>query len=258
MGPGFDSLGVGGLAIFFRSEPSREWMRHLQKLERVLGVRFRRPSLLNQALVHRSYRQGAKPGTVKGDNETLEFLGDAVLGLIISEELYRLYPVAEVGELAKVKSQVVSRATLGRIAVELKLDQWILLGPGEAQRGEARRPSVIGSALEAVLGAIFIDRGLAPAAKLIRRLFRQDIEEVETGEAATDYKSLLQEYVLRYFKSSPNYRTTGESGPGHRRRFHVSVAWGGRIYGQGSGPSKKEASQEAARAALEHVLAPLP
>jgi len=224
----------------------------------VLGVRFRRPSLLNRSLVHRSYMQTAKPGSVKGDNETLEFLGDAVLGLVISEELYRLYPVAEVGDLAKIKSQVVSRATLGDIALEMGLDQWILLGQGEAMRGEGRRPSVIGSALEAVLGAIFIDQGLAPAVRLIRKLFRQQIEAVETGQLAADYKSLLQEYVLRYFKASPEYRMTGETGPGHKRRFHVSVAWGGRVYGQGDGASKKAASQEAARSALEHVLAPVP
>ncbi len=224
----------------------------------MLGVRFRRPSLLNRSLVHRSYMQTAKPGSVKGDNETLEFLGDAVLGLVISEELYRLYPVAEVGDLAKIKSQVVSRATLGDIALEMGLDQWILLGQGEAMRGEGRRPSVIGSALEAVLGAIFIDQGLAPAVRLIRKLFRQQIEAVETGQLAADYKSLLQEYVLRYFKASPEYRMTGETGPGHKRRFHVSVAWGGRVYGQGDGASKKAASQEAARSALEHVLAPVP
>lgn len=237
---------------------SRERLPHLRRLEKVLGVRFRHPGLLNQSLVHRSYMQTAKPGTVKGDNETLEFLGDAVLGLVISEELFRLYPLAEVGDLAKIKSQVVSRATLGDLAVELNLDEWILLGQGETMRGEGRRPSVIGSTLEAVLGAIFIDRGMAPAAKLIKRLFRQQIEAVETGQMATDYKSLLQEYVLRYFKSSPEYRTTGESGPGHRRRFHVSVGWKGRTYGQGSGPSKKTASQDAAKAALEHVLAPVP
>ena len=244
--------------IFFRSELNKERQQHLRKLEKLLGVRFHRMSLLNRALVHRSYRQSAKPRSVKGDNETLEFLGDAVLGLVISEELFRLYPVAEVGELAKIKSQVVSRATLGEVAVELKLDEWILLGQGEMMRGEARRPSVIGSVLEAVLGAIFIDRGLIPAAKLIKRLFRAQIEAVETGQMATDYKSLLQEYVLRYFKAGPEYRTTGESGPGHRRRFHVAVGWRGRIYGQGSGPSKKAASQDAAKMALEHVLAPIP
>lgn len=223
----------------------------------MLGVSFRHPSLLNQALVHRSYLQAAKPGTVKGDNETLEFLGDSVLGLVISEELYRMYPVSQVGDLAKIKAQVVSRATLGDVAAALRLDEWILLGPGEAMRGEGRRPSVIGSALEAVLGALYLDRGLGPTTRFIKRLFREQIEGVETGQMSVDYKSLLQEYVLRYFKASPEYRVLSESGPGHHRRFLVSAGWRGRVYGQGGGPSKKAASQEAARLALEHVLAPL-
>lgn len=231
-------------------------MKALRRLERVLGLRVSRLSLLNQSLVHRSHLQTAKPGSVKGDNETLEFLGDAVLGLVISEELYRLYPVAEVGELAKIKAQVVSRATLGEIASALGLDQWILLGPGEAAHGEGRRSSVIGSALEAVLGAIYLDRGLAPTSRLIRRLFHEQIRAVETGDLAADYKSLLQEYALRYFKATPEYRVVGESGPGHRRRFQVTVGWRGKMYGQGTGLSKKTASQDAARVALEHLLAP--
>ena len=181
-----------------------------------------------------------------------------MLGLVISEELFRLYPSAQVGELAKIKAQVVSRATLGEIATDFRLNEWILLGPGEMARGEGHRPSVIGSTLEAVLGAIFLDRGLEAAARLIRRLFRDPIASVETGETAADYKSLLQEYVLRYFKATPAYRIIGESGPGHRRRFHVTAGWKGKVYGEGGGPSKKAASQEAARIALEHVLAPLP
>jgi len=233
-------------------------LKELHSLERVLGVRFRRIALLNQALVHCSYMQTASSRSVKGDNETLEFLGDAILGLVISEELFRRYPVSSVGDLAKVKAQVVSRATLGEVATTLRLDRWILLGPGEAARGEGQRPTLIGSTLEAVLGAVYLDRGLDPAARLIRRLFQDQIEAVETGELSTDYKSLLQEYALRYFKVTPEYRVVGESGPGHRRRFHVTVGWRGKVYGQGAGPSKKAASQEAARVALEHLLAPKP
>ena len=224
----------------------------------MLGVHFRKLALLHQSLIHRSYRQGQKEEPAAGDNETLEFLGDSVIGLLVAEELYRLYPDAEVGELAKVKSQVVSRATLGEIALKMNLDRWLLVGQGEISRGEAKRPSVIGSALEAVVGAIFLDRGLLPATKLVKRLLRDQITDVEAGTTSTDYKSLLQEYVLRYFKASPSYHLVGESGPGHGRRFVVSVGWGGKVYGQGSGSSKKLASQEAAKAALEHVLAPLP
>ena len=188
----------------------------------------------------------------------MEFLGDAVLGLIISEELYRRYPFSQVGDLAKIKAQIVSRATLGEIAESLQLDQWILLGHGETARGEGRRSSISGSALEAVIGAFFLDRGLAPTARIIQRLFLDRIEAVEAGELAADYKSLLQEYVLRYFKSIPEYQVIGESGPGHQRLFQVSVGWHGKIYGEGSGPSKKLASQEAARHALDHLLGPKP
>lgn len=245
--------------IFFRSsELGRERLEQLRRLERVLGVRFRRPALLHQALIHRSYNQAAKPGSPKIDNETMEFFGDSVLGLVISEDLYRLYSDSDVGELAKIKAQVVSRATLGEIALSMRLDQWILMGQGEMMRAEGRRPSVIGSALEAVIAAVYLDRGLPASAKLIKKLFRQQIEQVETGESSADYKSLLQEYVLRYFKASPDYRMMGESGPGHKRKFQVSVGWKGKIYGHGSGLNKKAASQEAARVALEHVLSPIP
>ncbi|MBI3317716.1 MAG: ribonuclease III [Candidatus Omnitrophica bacterium] len=244
--------------IFFRSGIPPERTRQLHRLERLLGVRFRHLRLLNQALTHRSYTSSGSGRESAHDNETLEFLGDAVLGLVISEDLYRLYPVSEVGELAKVKSQVVSRTTMAEIAQKMELDRWILVGPGEEARGEGRRPSVIGSALEAVLGALYLDRGLLPAKQLVRKLFRHQVEAVETGELAADYKSLLQEYALRYFKATPEYRVVGETGPGHRRRFHVCVGWRGRQYGEGMGLSKKSASQEAARVALEHLLAPVP
>ena len=172
--------------ILFRSSLDPKRTKELHRLQRVLGIRFRRLTLLNRSLVHRSYLSGAAPASVKGDNETLEFLGDAVLGLIISEELYRLYPLSEVGELAKVKAQVVSRATLAEIAQQIELDQWILLGLGETMRGEGRRSSVIGSALEAVLGAVYLDRGLAPTARLIQKLFHHQMQAGETGEPSDD------------------------------------------------------------------------
>ena len=215
--------------------------------------------LLHQSLIHRSLSQASsRDEPPVQDNETLEFLGDAVLGLVVSEELFRHHPVSQVGDLAKIKAQVVSRATLAEVAKSLELDRWILLGSAETQRGEGQRSSVIGSALEAVFGALFLDRGLGPTAKLIQRLFQHKIRGVETGQLATDYKSLLQEYANRYFRAAPDYRLIGEAGPGHRRRFQVSVGWRGKIYGHGSGPNKKQASQEAARAALEHLLTPGP
>ncbi|MBI1953233.1 MAG: ribonuclease III [Candidatus Omnitrophica bacterium] len=247
------------MRLFFRGQPPRERTKELHQLEKALGVRFRDLSLLNHALVHSSHFSSVKPGTIPGDNETLEFLGDAVVGLVISDELYKRSPVsAAVGDLAKVKSHVVSRASLGKIAQEMGLDRWILLGPGEKARGEAQRPSVIGSALEAVLGAVYVDRGFKEASRLIHRLFHQMVEESASGESDADYKSLLQEYTLRYFRVTPDYRVVAESGPGHRRRFQVTVGWRGKVYGQGSGPNKKAASQDAAQVALNHLLSPRP
>ncbi len=246
------------MKFFFRPGVEPQRVKALRQLEKVLGVRFRKPSLLNQALVHRSYQPPLKGGNVPGDNETLEFLGDAVLGLVICEELFKRSPVSQVGELAKVKAQVVSRTSLGEIAKGIHLDRWILLGRGEMARGEGQRTSVIGSALEAVLGAVFLDRGLPTAARLIQRLFRHLVEESASGEAGIDYKSLLQEYTLRYFRVTPEYRVVSETGPGHRRRFQVTVGWRGRVYGHGSGLNKKSASADAARDALNHLLSPLP
>jgi len=249
-------IGWFGRFSRLRMEPVRA--RVLARLERKLGVTFRDKDLLNQSLAHRSYLQTPDAESVSRDNETLEFLGDAVLGLVISEELYRRFPTAEVGELAKIKSQVVSRATMGEIALEWNLDEWMLLGPGEVQRGEGKRPSVVGSGLEAVLGALYLDQGLAVTARLIRKLFKGQIQSVHTGESAADYKSLLQEYALRYFKATPEYRVVSEQGPSHQRRFRVTVGWGGKVYGTGEGTSKKGASQEAARIGLENLLAPSP
>lgn len=188
----------------------------------------------------------------------MEFLGDAVIGLVISEELYRRYPNLKVGDLAKIKAQIVSRTTLADIASALQLDRWILMGTGEVARGEGKRPSIIGSAFEAVIAAIFLDRGVVPASRLIKRLFHGEIEAVESGHSSVDYKSLLQEYSLRYFRATPEYKVLEETGPGHRRIFRVAVGWRGKTYGQGAGPSKKAASQEAAKQALEHLLAPIP
>jgi ribonuclease-3 len=244
------------MTIFFRRGIPSARAKELRKLERLLGIRFRKAALLHQALVHRSYAQASLRGAPVKDNETLEFLGDAVLGLVVSEELFRHHPISQVGDLAKIKAQVVSRATLAEIALSLGLDRWILLGPAETQRGEGQRASVIGSALEAVFAAVYLDRGPVPTAKLIRRLFQQKIRGVESGQLATDYKSLLQEYANRYFRAAPEYRLVGEAGPGHRRRFQVTVGWHGKTYGHGSGPNKKQASQEAARVALEHLLTP--
>ncbi len=240
--------------FLMRTRLPKERLQALAEAQRVLKFRFRDVRLLHQALSHRSYVHGTKAGADAQDYETMEFVGDAVLGLAICDQIYHLYPKAAVGELAKLKSQVVSRVTLAMLANEMGLSQWLLLGPGERARREGERTSVAAGTIEAVIAAMYFDRGLGPVARWIQRLFLDTIVAIEAGQAAADYKSTLQEYVLRYFHSTPDYRILGESGPGHRRRFDVTVAWRGREYGRGSGLSKKAAEQAAARRALDHVL----
>lgn len=220
----------------------------------MLRFRFRNLALLQQALSHRSYVHGTRAGAEAQDYETMEFVGDAVLGLVICDQLYHLYPKASVGELAKLKAQVVSRATLAGLANEMAFSRWLLVGPGESARREGERTSVAAGAMESVIAAMYFDRGLGPVARWIQRVFLETIVAIESGQAAADYKSSLQEYVLRYFHTTPDYRVLGESGPGHRRRFDVSVGWRGREYGRGAGLSKKAAEQAAAKRALDHML----
>lgn len=239
-----------------RSSPklSNERVRALHEAERALGFRFRNLQLLHQALSHRSYVHGTKAGAEHQDYETMEFVGDAVLGLVICDQLYHLYPKAVVGELAKLKAQVVSRSTLAGLANPMGLSRWLLVGPGERARHEGERTSVAAGAMEAVIAAMYFDRGISPVTRWIQRCFLDTIVAIETGQQAADYKSSLQEYALRYFHATPDYRVMAESGPGHRRRFEVAVGWRGREYGRGVGLSKKMAEQAAAKRALDHVL----
>ena len=232
----------------------QERLRALAEAQRALRFRFRDVRLLHQALSHRSYVHGTAAGAAAQDYETMEFVGDAVLGLVICDQLYHLYPKAFVGELAKLKAQVVSRSTLAAIANRLGFSRWLLVGPGERARHEGERTSVAAGAMEAVIAAMYLDRGLNPVARWIQHLFLETIVAIETGQAAADYKSSLQEYALRYFHTTPEYRVVRESGPGHRRRFDVTVGWRGHEYGRGSGLSKKAAEQAAAKRALDHVL----
>ena len=240
--------------FLLRSRLPKERLRQLEDAQRAFRFRFRNVHLLHQALSHRSYVHGTKAGAEAQDYETMEFVGDAVLGLVICDQLYHLYPKASVGELAKLKAQVVSRSTLAALANEMGFSRWLLLGPGERARQEGERTSVAAGAMEAVIAAMYFDRGLMPVARWIQRVFLELIMAIETGQAAADYKSTLQEYALRYFHATPEYRIVGESGPGHRRRFDVVVGWRGREYGRGVGLSKKSAEQAAARRALDHVL----
>jgi len=226
--------------------PEREAL--LVELEAKLDVRFRDRSLLQTALVHGSV--GTEARTPHGDNyERLEFLGDAVLNLVISDHLYRLFPGRLEGDLARLRAAIVSEGPLARVARTVDLGRYLLLGRGEEKGGGRARPSLLADALEAVVGAVYVDSGYGVAHYCITRWFGDEIaRREEPGEG--DYKSQLQEIVQQRERRLPRYRITGQDGPEHSRAFIAVVEVNGRTLGEGRGRSKKEAEQAAAQQAL--------
>jgi len=223
----------------------------LAELERRLDVRFRDRTLLHTALVHGSV--GAEARSRHGDNyERLEFLGDAVLNLVIADHLYRLFPTRLEGDLARLRAAVVSEGPLARIARAMDLGRYMLLGRGEEKGGGRSRASLLADALEAVVGAVYVDAGYGVAHHCVTRWFAEDISRLEEPGGG-DYKSLLQEFVQQHERRLPRYRIAGQEGPEHNRAFVAVVEVSGRVIGEGRGKSKKEAEQAAAQQALEHL-----
>ncbi len=183
-------------------------------------------------------------------NERLEFLGDAVLGLVVTDHVFRTYPHLPEGELAKVRATVVSAAALAEVAAELRLGEAVMLGKGEAQSGGREKPSILADALEAVIGATYLDGGWSAAADLVLGLLGSRIAEAALGPGGQDYKTRLQELAARRFDALPVYEVAGD-GPDHARHFLAGVSVGGRRRGRGEGRSKKQAEQAAARDAWE-------
>ena len=222
----------------------------LDALQQTLGVSFNAPCLLEQALVHTSYAN-ENPGLAPVANERLEFLGDAVLGLVIAEKLYQDFPRAAEGEMTRLRSALVRRETLARRAKAIGLGDYLYVGKGEEASGGRRKPANLAGALEAVIAAIFLDRGPAIAGDCILRLFDGELARVGGKGAGVDYKSQLQELVQARGQRTPVYRLVEAVGPDHDRRFTVEVRAGYTVLGRGSGKSKKAAETEAARNALE-------
>ena len=223
----------------------------LAELEEKLGVRFRDRSLLHLALVHGS--AGTEGRSRHGENyERLEFLGDSVLNLAISDHLYRMFPSRLEGDLARLRAGLVSEGALARVARDIDLGRYVMLGRGEEKGGGRSRPGLLADALEAVLGAVYIDSGYGVAHYCATRWFADELTQLEEpGEG--DYKSQLQELVQQLERRLPRYRITGQRGPEHERAFVATVEVNGRILGEGQGRSKKEAEQAAARRALDHL-----
>ncbi len=226
----------------------------LLELQKTIGVRFKNLDILNQSLMHRSYVHG-KAVEKHTSNERMEFLGDSVLGLVVNDYLYHRYPDRDEGDLTKIKSLVVSRQVLAKKAQEIGLGKFLLLSSGEVESGGRKRSSIIADAMEAVIGAVYIDRGLEAAREFIRREILVGLHEITGAEEHTNYKSLLQELVQGSRKVHPVYRIQSERGPDHEKQFVIDVSIAGRIYGRGTGTSKKEAEQSAAKSALERLAA---
>ena len=241
----------------FRQELSDQVTRirdEFRAVELALGYRFTDPGLLEHALTHRSRAHEDASGGVR-DNESLEFLGDAVLGFIISDRLFRECPDWDEGQKSKARAMLVSTTALARVGEELGLGEHLLLGRGEEKTGGRQKRSLIANTFEAVVAAVYLDGGIAGAERFIERWFRSQLDAVMAGGPipglAADHKSALQEWVQSHDMGLPQYRLVGEKGPAHRRVFEVEVWVGERPLARGEGRSKKEAEQHAAERALQ-------
>jgi ribonuclease-3 len=221
-------------------------MPELSELETILQHTFRRKELLTLALTHRSsqLRQGEE------HNERLEFLGDAVLGLAMSDLLMLRFPEASEGDLSKLRASLVNARVLATKALAIALGQWLRLGGGEERSGGREKPSILAAAYEAVLGAIYLDGGFASARNLVARHFADNLEEKSQG-VFFDSKTRLQEITQKIFKETPVYSVIEARGPDHQRQFISQVSISGKLYGRGAGPNKKSADQAAALETLE-------
>lgn len=225
-------------------------MKDISVLEQTIQVSFRDPMLLQQALVHSSYINENTSFELTS-NERLEFLGDSILSAVVAEKLYRDYPDLPEGDMTKLRSALVRGETLARISQRLNLADYLYLGHGEEAGGGRARQSILADALEAVIGAVFLDQGFDACRSLILRLFEGEIEKAVDPGLNADFKSQLQELMQSRRSEVPEYRLVSAEGPDHARKFVVEVIIGGRVMGRGKGKSKREAEKEAARSALE-------
>ena len=216
-------------------------------IEKKLDYKFKNRELLKTALTHSSYSNE----TSVESNERLEFLGDAVLGFVVADVLYKRYPEASEGKLSKMRSSIVSRMNFAHFARELRINKQVLLGKGEENTGGRERESNLSGTFEAVIGAIFIDGGYRKVYRIITTLLKNCLNGDE--EIFKDYKTKLQEMAQRKFKKVPKYKVVLEEGPPHDKNFHIEVKLGRKTFGKGIGRNKKKAEQEAAKQGLEQM-----
>jgi ribonuclease-3 len=250
-------VGLGWLPRFLSGllRPGRrppQTMPGQTALESKLGYRFRNPDLLRQAVTHRSHVHVTGMERLES-NERLEFLGDSVLGMVVNEFLYRRFLDKEEGDLTKIKSLLVCGSTLSKIALRVGLGEYLLLSRSEAGTGGRKRDSILADAMEAVIGAVYLDGGLEAAAELIRTQVLVNVNETIQERTRRNYKSLLQEKLQARYKIPPRYKVSYTTGPDHARRFTVKVTLKGTVLGVGTGASKKQAEQRAAETALTRL-----
>lgn len=225
----------------------------IEKLEKALGVEFKKKELLQQALYHRSYLNEADADVES--NERLEFLGDAVLGHVIADRLYRDYPTLTEGQLSQIRALLVRWDALAKAAKRVNLGDYLVMGRGEEMSGGRERPSNLAGALEAVIGAAFLDGGVTRARKVIMQLLKPDLEEIAREGITADSKSELQHIAQTRWRQIPSYRMVSSEGPDHAKLFTVEVSLGDEMMGRGQGRTKKQAELNAARQALETLAA---
>lgn len=221
----------------------------MENFQSKLGYWFKNDALLQTAVTHSSYANEKKTES----NERLEFLGDSVLSIIVSDYIFAKLPKVDEGVLTKIRASLVCEQSLAELAKKISIDAYIQLGKGEEMAGGRNRASILSDAFEAVLAAIYLDGGMETARKWLLDLMHDAIIQVLHGDGYRDYKTMLQEAVQRGNKGKVTYRTVKESGPDHNKYFEVEVMIDERVVNGGTGASKKEAEQKAAQAVLENM-----
>src|SRR5688572_15343365 len=235
---------VGSRVVRLRDE--------FDELQRRIEYRFRDRGLLEHALTHKSRAAEDASGGI-ADNESMEFLGDAVLGLVVADALFRQYPLYNEGQKSKIKATVVSTQSLARHAERLGLGDHLILGRGEEKTGGRYKQALLADAYEALIAALYLDGGLEAAEAFLRRELKDVLDEGSAQTFVRDHKSALQERLQALGRPLPEYRVSGEAGPDHRKTFSVEVVVNGEVLGAATGRAKKEAEQEAAREALARL-----
>lgn len=225
---------------------------HVEQIEAVLGHSFLNLDLLAEALTHSSFNNENRKGK---DNERLEFLGDAVIGLVIGQELWRRFPNSSEGQLSRWRSQLVSRKSLADLSLDTGMGQWVFLGKGEKRSGGSEKRSILAGVFESVVGALYLDGGLAKAAAFLLKVYKNSLEELSEDDIRyrkeLDQKTFLQEITQSRHGTTPLYRVVDMWGLEHEKNFKVEIEIAGVVVATGEGKSKKEAEQRAAQGALE-------